>query len=222
MMGMSKIRVLLVEDHAVVREGLRLLLESQQDFDVVGEAGDGLSALEKAQHLQPDVVLMDISMPGMNGLEATHLLKKRHPRIQVLALTGAESDEFFFRALEAGASGYVLKGAAAVELIAAVRTVARGDVFLHPPMARKLVADHLQRAHAGREQDSYTTLTDREREVLQLIAEGHTNQQIAARLTVSPSTVQTHRTHIMEKLGLRSRAELVKYAVDRGLLRSAG
>ena len=220
-MRVNKIKILIVDDHVMVREGFRLLLDSQEDIAVVGEAGDGEAAVQVTHDLQPDVVLMDITMPGLSGLEATRRIKADQPDVQVLAITGSESDDAFFKAVQAGASGYVLKGGSVVELIAAIRTVVRGDVFLQPPMARKLMADYLQRVKSGQERDSYDTLSDREREVFQLTAEGHTNSEIASRLYLSPSTVQTHRTHAMEKLNLRSRAELIKYASRKGLIRDS-
>lgn len=216
---MSKIRVLVVDDHAMVREGFRMLLGSHDDIDVVGEAGDGNSAVDKAGELLPDLVLMDITMPGLSGLEATRRIKVLFPGVQVLAITGSEGEDAFFKAVQAGASGYVLKGGTGTELITAVRTVMAGHVFLQPPMARKLMEDYLQRLRAGQEQDSYESLSERERVVFQMSAEGYTNQEIAAKLIISPSTVQTHRSHAMEKLNLRSRSELVKYAARKGLIR---
>jgi two-component system, NarL family, response regulator NreC len=215
----DKIRVLLVDDHSMVREGFRLLLQTQADIEVVGQADDGRSALEQAAILQPDVVLMDITMPELDGLEATRILKGQFPRMRVLAITGSDSEQSFFNVLEAGASGYVLKGGPAYDLIAAVRTAAQGQVFLQPRMTTKLVTHYLHQVKSGHEQGIFATLSDRERQVLQLAAEGYTNQEIASRLIVSASTVQTHRNHAMEKLNLRSRAELIKYAVRKGLIR---
>jgi len=215
---MSKVRVLVADDHTIVREGICLMLKAQPDLEVVGEAADGREAIAKARQLVPDIVIMDLTMPELDGLEATRQIKQTHPQVQVLALTIHESDEYFFRVLQAGASGYVLKRAAADDLIAAVHAVARGDVFLYPSVAKKLVADYLGRVGAGNEKDSYDKLTAREREVLTLIAEGHSNREIADKLTLSLSTVQTHYTHIMEKLNLQSRAEMIKYAIRRGLI----
>lgn len=215
---MEKIRVLLADDHAIVREGVRLILETQPDMEVVGEVATGQEAVAKALALVPDVVLMDITMPGMSGLEATRLIKRSGSRIQVLVLTMHESDEYFFQILHAGASGYVLKGGTSADLITAVRAVYRGDVFLYPSVAKKLLGDYLRRVGEGEERDSYDGLTPREREVLRYIAEGYTNQGIAERLVLSPSTIQTHRAHIVEKLNLHNRAELIKYAIRRGLI----
>lgn len=215
---MSKIRVLIVDDHTIVREGIRLLLEAQPDIQVVGEASEGGEALEKVRQLQPDIVLMDIGMPGMNGLVATQQIKKLNANVHVVALTVHEADDYFFRILNAGASGYVLKGAESAELLSAIRAAYRGDIFLHPAMAGKLVRDYLRRAGADEEKATYGGLTEREREVLKLIAEGYTNQEIANLLTLSPNTVQTHRAHIMEKLNLHNRTELIKYALRQGII----
>ena len=218
---MSKIRTLVADDHTILREGVRLLLDAQPDIEVVGEAADGQEALVQVRALKPDIVLMDIAMPGLNGLEATRTIKHEFPQIHVIALTMYESDEYFFQVLNAGASGYVLKKAASADLVGAIRAVHAGDVFLYPSVARRLVSDYLTRVKSGEEQNSYDGLTVREREVLKLIAEGHTNQAIAEKLVISPSTVQTHRTRIMQRLNLHSRAELIQYAVRKGLLDSA-
>ncbi len=215
---MGKIRVLVVDDHTIVREGVHILLEAQSDIEVVGEAADGQEALVRARELQPEIALVDIAMPGMNGLELTRALKRDWPQINVIILTMYESDEYFFQVLDAGASGYVLKKAASADLVAAIRAVHAGDVFLYPSVARRLVSDYLARVKSGEEQNSYDGLTPREREVLKLIAEGHTNQAIAEKLVISPSTVQTHRTRIMQRLNLHNRVELIQYAVRKGLL----
>ncbi len=215
---MGKIRVLVVDDHTIVREGVHILLEAQSDIEVVGEAADGQEALVRARELQPEIALVDIAMPGLNGLELTRALKRDWPQINVIILTMYESDEYFFQVLDAGASGYVLKKAASGDLVAAIRAVHAGDVFLYPSVARRLVSDYLARVKSGEEQNSYDGLTPREREVLKLIAEGHTNQAIAEKLVISPSTVQTHRTRIMQRLNLHNRVELIQYAVRKGLL----
>lgn len=215
---MKKIRVLVVDDHSIVREGVSSLLEAEPDIEVVDEAGSGEEALEKARRLRPDVVVMDIAMPGLSGFDATRIIKREIPGVEVLALTVHEHEEYFFRMLLAGASGYVVKGAASKDLIAAVRAAHRGEVFLYPSVARKLVADYVRRVSAGEEAPSYDGLTTREREVLKLIAEGYTNKEIAEKLVLSPSTVQTHRARIMRKLDLHNRAQLVKYAIRRGLI----
>lgn len=218
MAGGSRVRVLLADDHAMFREGIRLLLETRGGFEVVGEAATGQEALELALSLRPDVVIMDIGMPGMNGLEATRLIRAESPESRVLILTIHGTDEYFFQALEAGASGYVLKEAASTDLVSAIESVQRGGMFLYPSLARKLVEEYLRRVGSGEERSSYEALTAREREVLQLVAEGCTNQEIADRLGLSVHTVQTHRIHIMNKLGLHNRAQLVSYAVRLGLL----
>jgi two-component system response regulator NreC len=213
-----KIRVLLADDHAVFREGVRLLLETRGEFEVVGEAATGNEAVDLVRSLRPDVVLMDIGMPGMNGLEATHLIRTESPASRVLILTMHGTDEYFFNALDAGASGYVLKEAASSDLVSAIESVHRGGMFLYPSLATKLVEEYLRRVGSGEEKSSYDALTPREREVLQSIGEGRTNQEIADVLGLSVHTVQTHRIHIMNKLGLHNRAQLVSYAARLGLL----
>jgi DNA-binding NarL/FixJ family response regulator len=216
------IRVLIADDHTLVRQGIRLLLETAPDVRVIGEASDGAEAIRLAQELNPDLVLMDIAMPNVDGLEATREIKQAQPGVQILALTMHEGEDYFFKILEAGAGGYVLKRAAAIDLLTAVRTVARGEVFLYPSVAKKLVADYLGRTE-GQDNDVRTSasLTPREHEVLSHIAAGLSNREIAERLTVSLSTVQTHYAHIIEKLNLRNRTELVKYALRHGLINSA-
>jgi len=212
------IRILLVDDHAVVRAGLRYLLDAQPDMTVIGEAGSGEEALRLIEELQPDIVLMDISMPGMGGLEATRRIKRQFPTVKVLILTMHANEEYLFQVLQAGGSGYVLKKAADTELIGAIHVVHRGEAFLYPEVTTLLVQDYLQRVRDGAETGSYEVLTDREREVLRLIAEGYTSQEIADLLVVSLKTVETHRAHIMDKLSLHSRAELVQYALRKGIL----
>jgi len=214
----QRIRVLLVEDHAIVRQGVRLLLDGQADMAVVGEADEGGKALALVAQKEPDVVLMDIAMPGINGLEATAEIKRRWPDVQVIALTVHDNDEYFFQMITAGAAGYVLKGADPSELLEAIRTAHQGDIFLHPPLTTKLVRDYLRRARLGEVSDSYDALSEREKQVLRLIGEGQTTQEIADVLGITNSTVQTHRAHIMEKLNLHRRSELMKYAVRRGLI----
>jgi two-component system, NarL family, response regulator NreC len=213
-----KIHILLADDHTILRAGLKMMLNAQPDMEVVGEAQDGRQALSEAQRLRPDIVLMDITMPDMNGIEATRMIKKLLPDVKVLVLTMHENDEYIFQALRAGASGYMLKEAADTELISALHIVQSGQFYLSPIAQSVMVGDYLQRVRAGEEKDSYSSLTEREREILKLVAEGYTNNQIAERLVISPKTVDTHRTHIMDKLNLHSRAELVKYAMRRGLL----
>jgi two-component system response regulator NreC len=213
-----KIHILLADDHTILRAGLKMMLNAQPDMEVVGEAHDGRQAIQEAHRLQPDVILMDITMPDINGIEATRQIKKLLPSIKVLILTMHEHDEYVFQALRAGASGYILKEAADTELISALHIIQSGQFFLSPTAQSVMVGDYLQRVRTGEEKDSYSCLTEREREILKLVAEGYTNNQIAERLVISPKTVDTHRTHIMDKLNLHSRAELVKYAMRRGLL----
>ncbi|HEY0752598.1 MAG TPA: response regulator transcription factor [Ktedonobacteraceae bacterium] len=212
------IQILLADDHTILRAGLKMMLNAQPDMEVVGEAQDGRQALQEALRLHPDIILMDITMPDVNGIEATRQIKRQIPEVKVLILTMHENDEYVYQALRAGASGYMLKEAADTELINALHVVQSGYFYLSPMAQSVMVGDYLQRVHAGEEKDSYSSLTEREREILKLVAEGHTNNQIAELLVISPKTVDTHRTHIMDKLNLHSRAELVKYAMRRGLL----
>jgi two-component system response regulator NreC len=222
------ISVVIADDHDILRDGLRALLEMADDIVVVGEARTGVEAVATAERLQPQVMLLDMSMPELDGVEACRRIRQRTPQTRVLFLTMHEADDYFFRALRAGASGYVIKRTAAVDVLAAVRAVARGDSFLSPSVAHALVADYAERASkptttSGRVQletpiDLYETLTNREREVLQLVAEGSTNLEVAHRLQISVKTVQTHRAAVMEKLGLRDVTHLVRYAVRRGLV----
>jgi two-component system response regulator NreC len=208
------IRVLIVDDHGIVRAGLRALLSVESDLTIVGEAADGEQALRLARTLQPDVVLMDISMPGMDGLEATRALTQSQPAVKVLILSLHEDSALVRAALEAGAAGYVVKRGVEGDVISAIRAAVRGDLYLHPAVTRALLAkDGPASEFAGRE-----TLSPREIEVLRLIAAGHTNREIAERLVLSVRTVESHRANLMGKLGLHSRAELVQYAASRDLL----
>lgn len=213
--------MLVVDDHTLIRQGIVGLLRAQPDMEVAGEAADGEQAVALAQELKPDVVLMDISMPGLSGLEATGKLKELVPDARVLVLTIHDREDYLFAALQAGAYGYILKGADVHDLLGAIRTVHRGDTFLYPALATKLVADYLRRAEAGETRESYDGLTTRQREVLRLIAEGLTTPEIARRLYLSPHTVESHRENIMSRLGLRSKAELIKYAIRRGIIDEA-
>lgn len=214
----DKTRILLCDDHTILRTGLKMLIGAADDLTVVGEAADGDEAIAMTDRLTPDVVLMDISMPRMDGIKATAEIKRRHPETKVLMLTMHENDEYLFRTIRAGGSGYVLKKAADDEVLDAIRHVASGGAFLRPAVTTKLVQDYLERVEQGEETDSYGKLTEREREILRLIAEGNTNAQIAGLLVISVRTVESHRAHIMEKLGIQNRAELVKYALRKGLL----
>lgn len=212
------IKILLVDDHAVVRSGLRMLLEAQKDLEIVGEAETGRQALERVSHLQPHLVLMDVQMPDMNGIEATRAIKTGYPQVMILALTMYEDDQYFFEMLRAGASGYVPKRAAPDELLSAIRTVSRGEVFLYPSLATRLVKNYLGEMKKNGGTDLNTTLTGREQEVLVLIAEGLSNAEIAEKLVISSKTVDRHRENLMSKLNLHSRVDLVKYALRMGLI----
>ncbi len=212
------IRVLIADDHRVVRLGLITLLETEDDIAVVGEAGNGVEALVATQGLRPDVVVMDISMPEMDGLEATRRIRACCPQTHVLILTVHAMERYLFPVLKAGGSGYVLKSTVDTELVAAIRAVAGGGAFLYPSAQRMVLEDYLARTRSGPEQDAYERLSEREREVLKLLALGHTAAEVAEQLSLSPKSVETYRTRIMEKLGLDSRAALVKYALARGLL----
>jgi DNA-binding NarL/FixJ family response regulator len=214
----QKIRVLLADDHAIVRQGVKLILAGEPDIDVIAEAENGVQAVELARQLKPDVAVLDISMPRINGIEATRQIKAALPETAVLALTMHADDAYVFQLLKAGGSGYVLKNAAATDLVQAVRAARRGEAFLYPSVARAVVADYLKRLEAGEGRETYDGLTEREKEILTLVAEGATNQEIAERLYISIKTVQTHRAHIMEKLNLHDRAMLVRYAVRKGLI----
>jgi len=213
----DRIRVLIADDHIIVRSGLRLLLETESDFEVVGEASEGSEALILVEKHLPDVVLMDIAMPGMDGLEATRRIKASWPQIQVLVLTMHRSDEYFFEMLKAGASGYILKGAETSDLIHAVRVVGRGEVFLYPSIAQKLVKDYLSFVQWG--EGSASSLSPREKEILRLLGEGYSTKEIADKLVISQSTIHSHRSNLMTKLGLSNRRELIQYARQRGLVR---
>lgn len=215
----KRVRVLIADDHAIVRTGVRLILEGEPDIEVAGEAHDGLETLELARRLSPDVILMDISMPRMSGLDATREVTRTMPDIRVLGLTMHEDDRYFFEMLEAGASGYVVKGASPEELLSAIRAVARGQAYIHPSLAGKLLDDYLRRVNTGEERDSFGGLTRREQEVLTMIGEGDTSRVIAERLVLSINTVERHWANIMEKLDLHSKTELVKYAIRKGLVK---
>ncbi|MDT8304287.1 MAG: response regulator transcription factor [Anaerolineae bacterium] len=214
---MSKIRVLLADDHTIVRDGICALLEGEPDMNVVGAAKDGREAIQLACALQPDVVLMDVVMPGLNGLEATRQLRREQPQIQILVLSMHEDEEYVRQMLAAGASGYVLKDAAARDLLGAIRAVHRGEAVLSPAVTRLVLEDYLRWADLNSMPEE-SCLTPREREVLQLIAEGHTNRQIAGILCLSIKTVQSHRANLMHKLGLHDRGELIKYAIQKKII----
>ncbi|MBI1295994.1 response regulator [bacterium] len=217
---MSKIRLLLVDDHEIVRAGLRMLFLAEPDMTIVGEAGSGQDALRLVRELKPDVVLMDVAMPGMTGIEATRQIKEASPETAVLALTMYEDEQYFFEMIHAGAAGYIPKRAAPDDLVSAIRVVSQGNVFLYASLARYLVNEVLNQPEASKSSSAAEALTAREREVLVYIAEGDTNREIAEKLVISPKTVDRHRENIMRKLNLHNRVELVRYAIEKGLIRT--
>lgn len=217
---MTKINVVLADDHTIVRKGLRSLLDAEADIEVVGEAGDGREAIEKTCKLGPDVVVMDITMPGLNGLVATRLIKQRFPHVKVVILTMHTAEEYIFQILRAGALGFVVKRAAPSELIAAVRAAFQGEFFLSPSISRTVIEEYIRMVETTTGENSYDRLTLREREVLQLIAEGHANREIAEMLQVSVKTVEYHRANLMNKLDLHSSAELTRYAIHKRVIDS--
>ncbi|MFC2071175.1 response regulator [Chloroflexota bacterium] len=215
---MKKIRVLIVDDHTLVRAGIRSLLALVADIEVVGEASDGKEALVKVRQLMPDVVLMDLAMPVMGGLEATRRIRRDFPGIKVLALTQYDDSEYVIPIIDAGARGFVTKMSAFSELASAIQAAYRGDSFLSPTAATALVEECQQRITAEGEQDSYQHLTDREREVLKLVAEGHTAREIAEMLIVSPKTVEWYKSSLMNKLNIHSRTDLIKFAIRKRVI----
>ncbi len=217
---MSSIRVLIADDHAIVRDGVRALLALSDDITVVGEAANGQEAIDLARRLAPDVILMDIAMPGLGGLEATVQIRKENPQAKILVLTQYEDREYIRRFLKAGVSGYVLKKAAGSELTTAIRAVSRGGLVLDPEVAREAMRDQSEpAARGGRGADPYESLTDREKQVLKLVAEGHSNKEVAETLDISVKTAMSHREHIMQKLDLHSRTDLIKFAIAQGVIR---
>jgi DNA-binding NarL/FixJ family response regulator len=215
----KKIRILLVDDHDVVRSGVRMLLENEDDLVILGEAGNGQQALELVEKLKLDVVIMDITLPDMSGIEVTRCIKRTHSKVAVVALTINEDQQYFFEMLQAGASAYVPKRAAPNDLITAIRAAHRGEVYIYPSLTRLLVNDFLTRAVEGDEKAAMDDLTPREQQVLAMLAEGKTNDEIADMLTISHHTVARHRENLMSKLGLHSRSDLVRYAIRKGLIK---
>ncbi len=211
------ISILLADDHHVVRQGLRALLEAEPDFHVLGEASDGLEAVQQVERLQPDVLLVDVMMPGLSGLEAARQVRERFPKTQVVVLSMHSNEAYVLEALRNGAMGYVLKDSDAAELVNAVREAYAGRRYLSPPLSDVIIDAYVNKSRET-VLDVYDTLTNREREVLQLAAEGHTNADIASRLGISPRTVEIHRTNMMRKLGLHTEHELIRYALRRGIL----
>jgi DNA-binding NarL/FixJ family response regulator len=212
-----KARILLADDHPMVRRGLRLVLDSEPDLEVVAEAGNGAEAVETALAEDVDLAVLDVAMPRMTGLQAAAELHRRRPELRTLMLSMYESEQYFFEALKAGASGYVLKSAADRDLVEACRAAMRGEPFLYPAAVTALIRDYLDRAGAG-EEVSADPLTPREVEIVKLVAEGNTTDEIADTLVISKKTVENHRSHILEKLGMRDRVELTRYAIRRGLV----
>ncbi len=217
----GKIRVLLADDHAVLRSGLRALLNLEADMEVVGEASNGREAIELSQTLKPDVIVMDISMPEMDGLAATKAIHEIEIPCHIVVLTVHAEEDYLFQMLQMGASGYVLKSSADTELMDAIRAAQRGEVFLYPSAVKKVLGEYLKGARGEGGKGALEALTSREKEVLKLTAEGFTNQEIAEKLVISPKTVDTYRQRIMEKLNLHHRSQLVQYALKTGLLTAA-
>ena len=215
---MKRIRVLITDDHAIVRDGICALLALTEDIEAVGEATNGREALEGVKKLAPEVVLMDIAMPLRDGLEAPRRIHKESPHTKVIVLTQYEDREYVLPVIEAGASGFVSKTAASSELTSAIRSVYRGDSYLSPSIARLLVEDYREMAKVGKSQDTSEQLTDREREILKLLAEGHSTPEIARMLVLSPKTVERHKTNLMGKLDIHNRLDLFKYALRKGII----
>jgi two-component system response regulator NreC len=214
-----KTRLLLVDDHAVVRSGLRMLLENERDVEIVGEAENARQAIEAASELKPNVILMDIGLPDLSGIDATREIKKRVPEAAIVALTIHEDEEYFFKMLDAGATGYVPKRAAPEELLTAIRAAAQGQVYLYPSLAKLLVRDYLTGGRPTEGQPP-SDITDREQQILTYLAEGASNDEIAQALVISPKTVARHRENLMRKLNLHSRSELVRYAIRKGIIKA--
>lgn len=217
-MSEKQIRVLIADDHDIVRAGIRMLLDAQPNMVVIGEASNGKEVVEMANSMQPDVILMDISMPDASGIEATREIKQTNSEVEIVGLTMHAEDRYFFQLLQAGASGYVVKGAAPHELLEAVRAASRGEAYIHPSLQRKLIGDYVSRSGGGGQGAKLSDLTERELEVLRLIVDGNTSREIAESLVISSNTVERHRQNIMAKLGLHNRAELVRYAISKGLV----
>jgi DNA-binding NarL/FixJ family response regulator len=212
-----KTRILLVDDHAMVRRGLRMVIDAEPDLEVVAEAGDGAEAVDVALLEQPHLVILDVSMPRLTGLQAARELSRRLPEMRILMLSMHDNERYFFEALRAGASGYVLKASADRDLVEACRATMRGEPFLYPKAARALIRDHLERLQDGKLPGS-DPLTPRETEIVKLIAEGHMSREIAETLVISEKTVERHRANVLEKLGMRDRVELTRYAIRTGLV----
>lgn len=215
---MSKTRVLVADDHGVLRKGIRFLLATEPGIEVVGETGDGREAVAMAERLDPDIVILDIAMPSLGGIDAASQITRRNPKTGILMLSMHSDEEFVLGALAAGAKGYLLKDAAEPDLVRAVQTVASGRPFFSPAITQMLLDDYMTRLQRSGKQDSYELLTEREREVLHLLAEGKTNKEVAGVMNVGVSTVETHRTNLMQKLNLHNTAEIVLYAVRKRII----
>lgn len=213
------IKLMIVDDHALVRSGLKALLNEGDEVDVIGEAADGDEAISLAEELRPDVVLMDLSMPhGKDGLTATREMRERVEDTAILILTMHDDDEYLFRAIQAGASGYILKSAPHEELLTAIRTVSEGNAYLYPTATKRLMGEYLEQMEQGVQASPLSQLSEREKEVLELVAKGYANREIAEKLVISVKTVETHKSRVMEKLELKTRPELVEFAMKKGLL----
>jgi two-component system response regulator NreC len=215
---MKKVRLLVADDHKIFRQGIKKLLEEEADLQVVGEAADGREAVKKATELKPDLVLMDIAMANLNGLEATKQIKKVLPDTKVIMVTMHKNEEYILQSFQAGASGFILKEGAVEELVHAIRSIHQDKSFLSPTISKTLIDAYLRKMETGKTETPFDLLTDREREVLQLIAEGYTNREVAKALFISVKTVEAHRAHIMQKLNIHDVAKLVKYAIQKGLV----
>lgn len=214
---MSKLRIILAEDHKTVREGIKILINSQPDMEIIGEAGDGEAAIKMTEELNPDIVIMDVSMPEMNGLKATKRLKREFPNVKVLTLTRHTDDGYLQQLIQAGSNGYVLKQSAPTELIRAIRLVSQGDSYLDPALTEKVMGGYIRQSNALRGAKK-VELTDRETEVLRLVAWGYSNKEIATRLEISVKTVEAHKANAMAKLNIKSRIDIVRYAILQGWL----
>jgi two-component system response regulator NreC len=215
---MKKIKLLVADDHKIFRQGIKKLLEEESDLQVVGEASDGRDAVKKATELKPDVILMDIAMANLNGLEATRHIKKQLPSAKVIMVTMHKNEEYVLQSFQAGASGFILKEGAVEELVSAIRSINSDKSFLSPSISKTLIDAYMRKMETGKTETPFDLLTDREREVLQLIAEGYTNREVAKSLFISVKTVEAHRAHIMQKLNIHDIAKLVKYAIQKGLV----
>jgi len=211
------VTVLLVDDHPIVRQGLRNLLDSMPDFKVVGEAGDGLQALEMVEKVQPQVLVIDVVMPGLTGLEVTQRVKRQWPAVKVIILSMQNNEAYVVSALKSGASGYILKDTGPEELVDAIRTVVKGERYLSKQLSERIINAYVSKMDEA-EVDPYDTLTNREKEILHLVAEGYTNQEIAERLFISPRTAELHRSNVLNKLSLKNQIDLVRFAIKRGIL----